>query len=62
VSKMLELGRLSIEGVRHHDIPAEENQLCDDLSRNRISEWLDPKLRVSGGNVLDLVDPFRASH
>jgi hypothetical protein len=53
--KLIELGRVVISETHH--IPAEENELCDKLSRDKIPDWLDRELRISGGEVVKLVDP-----
>ena len=50
-------GRIRIGAAIH--VPAEFNELCDDLSRNRIPKILSGTKRFQNHSLLEIMDPMR---
>jgi hypothetical protein len=54
---ILSCGRIRIGATIH--VPAEFNELCDDLSRNRIPKSLSGTKRFQNQSLLEIMDPMR---
>jgi hypothetical protein len=54
---ILSCGRIRIGAAIH--VPAEFNELCDDLSRNRIPKILNGTKRFQNQSLLEIMDPMR---
>jgi hypothetical protein len=54
---ILSCGRIRIGAAIH--VPAEFNELCDDLSRNRIPKSLSGTKRFQNQSLLEIMDPMR---